>query len=169
MIRFLRPDPSVLREEDGAVEFRILAPMFRSEFTSSKYWSIRTCLNYLQKGGGGPKKRFQYCVDPLSADTMVYLRPIQGHSGGKHVNPTQQDNVYLPRWRLPLFALDHSIRIHPWWQRRQERETCGVPYGREPNVHRPLSRKGLRRDEAQDCNVQTRMESTPKAQCIGVF
>ena len=29
MIRFLRHDPSVLREEDGAVEIRILAPMFR--------------------------------------------------------------------------------------------------------------------------------------------
>ena len=49
MIRLLRHDPSVLREEDGAVEFRTLAPMFRSEFTSSQYWSIRTWLNYLQK------------------------------------------------------------------------------------------------------------------------
>ena len=36
MIRLLRHDFSVLREEDGAVEFRILAPMFRSEFTSSR-------------------------------------------------------------------------------------------------------------------------------------
>ena len=33
MIRLLRHDPSGLREGDGAVEFRILAPMFRSEFT----------------------------------------------------------------------------------------------------------------------------------------
>ena len=31
MIRLLRHDPSVLREEDGAVEFRILAQMFCSE------------------------------------------------------------------------------------------------------------------------------------------
>ena len=52
MIRLHRHDPTVLREEDGAVEFRILAPMFRSEFASSQYWSIRTWLNYLQKGGG---------------------------------------------------------------------------------------------------------------------
>ena len=48
-IRLLRHDPSVLREEDGAVEFRISAPMFRSEFTASQNWSIRTWLNYLQK------------------------------------------------------------------------------------------------------------------------
>ena len=55
MIILLRHDPSVLREEDGAGEFRILAPMFRSEFTSSQYWSIRTWLNDLQKGGGPMK------------------------------------------------------------------------------------------------------------------
>ena len=42
MIRLLRHDASVLREEGGAVEYRILAQMFRSEFTSSQYWSIRT-------------------------------------------------------------------------------------------------------------------------------
>ena len=48
IIRLLRNDPSVLRE-DGGVEFRILAPMSRSEFTSSQHWSIRAWLNYLQK------------------------------------------------------------------------------------------------------------------------
>ena len=95
MIRLLRRDLSVLREEDGADEFRILTPIFRSEFTSVWCWSIRTWLNYLQKGGG-PKKRFQYCVDPFSADTILYLRAIQGHSGGKHINSTLQENVLLP-------------------------------------------------------------------------
>ena len=94
MIRLLRHDPSLLRE-DGAVEFRILSQMFHSEFTSSQHWSIRAWLNYLQKGGG-PKKRFQYCVDPFHADTILHLRAIQGHSGGKHINPTLQDNVLLP-------------------------------------------------------------------------
>ena len=49
MIRLLRHDPSVLREDGGAVEFRTLAPMFRSEFTCSPHWSIRTWLNSLQK------------------------------------------------------------------------------------------------------------------------
>ena len=36
MIRLLRHDPSALREEEGAVKFRILAPMFRSKFASSQ-------------------------------------------------------------------------------------------------------------------------------------
>ena len=69
MTRLLRHDRTVLREEDGAVEFRISAPMFHSKFTTSPFWSIRTWLSCLQKGGG-PKKRFQYCVDPYSADTI---------------------------------------------------------------------------------------------------
>ena len=77
MIRLLRHDPSVLREDDGAVEFRTLAPMFRSEFTCSPYWSIRTWLNSLQKGGGS-KTRFQNCVDPYSADTILHFRALQG-------------------------------------------------------------------------------------------
>ena len=170
MIRLLRHDPTVLREEDGAVEFRILAPMFRSEFTPSPYLSIRTWLNYLQKGGGA-KKRYQYCVDPYSADTILHLRAIQGHSGGKHIDPTLQDNVLSPSDFVEHiyhvgsshdYALDHLIWIDSGWQRRQEREACGVLYGREPNVHRALSRKGLRRDEAQDCSVQTRLEGAPK-------
>ena len=49
MIRLLRHDSSVPGEEDGPVEFKILAQMFRSEFTSSQHWSIRTWLNHLQK------------------------------------------------------------------------------------------------------------------------
>ena len=55
MIRLLRHDPSELREEDGAVEVRILAAMFHSKFTSSPYWSIQTWLILLQRGGGAKK------------------------------------------------------------------------------------------------------------------
>ena len=72
MTRLLRHDRTVLRDEDGAVEFRILASMFHSKFTSSLYWSIRTWLNFLQRGGG-PKKRFQFCVDPHAAEDCSVL------------------------------------------------------------------------------------------------
>ena len=61
MIRLLRHDDSVNREEDGAVKFEDRASMFRSKITSSSYRSIRTWLSFLQRGGG-VKKRFQYCV-----------------------------------------------------------------------------------------------------------
>ena len=54
--------------------------MFRSECTSSQCWSIRTWFR----------------VDAYTADTVLYLRAIQDHSGGKHINPTLQDNVMSP-------------------------------------------------------------------------
>ena len=85
MIRFLRHDPSVLREEDVAVEFRILAQMFRSGCTSSRHWSVRAWLGYLREREG-LEGGFRWCVDPFHADTILYLRAIQGHSGGKHIN-----------------------------------------------------------------------------------
>ena len=70
MIILLQHDPTVLREEAGAVEFRTLAPMFRS---------IRTWLNYLQ-GEGGAKKRYQCFVDPYAAVSIFFLRAIQSQS-----------------------------------------------------------------------------------------
>ena len=161
MIRLLRHDTSVLREEDGAVEFRILAQMFRSEFTSSQHWSIRTWLSYLQKEG--PKKRFQCCVVPYSAEPSSYLRAIQGHSGREHINPTLQDNVLLSNdFAELIYHVGSSHDMHSIIQSGlilggkdvKKKETCGVINGREPIVHRSLSRKGFRRDTAQNCSVQ---------------
>ena len=95
MIRLLRHDDSVNREEDGAVKFEDLASIFRSRIASSSHWSIRTWRSFLQRGGG-IQRRFQYCVDPNSLETFLYLRAIQGHSGGTHIDPALQDNVLLP-------------------------------------------------------------------------
>ena len=41
-------------------------------------------------GGGGNKKRFQYCFD--SSATILYFRALQGHSGRNLVDPSLQDN-----------------------------------------------------------------------------
>ena len=116
------------------------------------------------KKGRGLRKKIQCCVNPCSADTILYFRAIQGHSGGKHINHTLQDNVLLPdNFAERIYHVGRSHDTHsiiqssgliPGWQRRQEREACRVLYGRESNVHRSLTRKGLRRDEAQNCSVQ---------------
>ena len=47
--------------------------------------------------GGGPKKRFQYCLNPNFSKHFLYFRAIQGHSGGNLVDPALQDNVPLPK------------------------------------------------------------------------
>ena len=46
-------------------------------------------------GGGGIKKRFQYCTDS-SRQEILYLRALQGHSGRNPIDPTLQDNVLIP-------------------------------------------------------------------------
>ena len=44
-------------------------------------------------GGGGNKKRYQYCTD--SSGTIVYLRALQGYSGCNLIDRTLQDNVII--------------------------------------------------------------------------
>ena len=62
MVRLLRHDDAVHREDDGAVRFDDLAEMFKSRFAGTPYWSIQAWISFLAKGGG-PKKRFQYCFE----------------------------------------------------------------------------------------------------------
>ena len=104
MTRLHRHDHTVLREDDGAIEFRTLASMFHSKSTSSPYW-FRTWLNYLQLGGGA-KQRYHYCVDPCSADTILYLRAIfkailEENTLILHCKTTCCRRAHLPRWKLP--------------------------------------------------------------------
>ena len=43
------------------------------------------------QGGGGNKKRYQYCTD--SSGTILYLRALQGHSGRSLIDPTFMSDV----------------------------------------------------------------------------
>ena len=46
-------------------------------------------------GGGGHKKRFQYCTDS-SGQEILYLQALQGHSGRNPIDPSLKDNVLIP-------------------------------------------------------------------------
>ena len=58
MIRLLRHDDTVHREDDGAVRFDDLAEKFKEKFDGASQWPINDWISFLAKGGG-PKKRFQ--------------------------------------------------------------------------------------------------------------
>ena len=144
MIRLLRPDDTVPREDDGAVEFQDLASISRSEFTSFSHWSIRTRLSFLHRGGG-VKKKFQYCVGPSSLETLLFLRAIHGHSVGKRIDPTLQDNVLLPNdFAEHIYHVGSSHDMHsiiqsgltPGGKSVKKREACGVLQSRESDVCR---------------------------------
>ena len=138
MTRLLRHDRSVHREDDGTVEFKILAPMFASQFESSPYWSIRTWLKFLQREGGH-KKRFQHCLDPCSAETLLYFPAMQGHFEGSQIDPALHENVLLPSDFAEYICHvgsshdmhHHPIRIDSGWKRCQEIETDGILHSRE--------------------------------------
>ena len=51
----------------------------------SQYWSDDVWKSKVA-GGGGNKKRFQYCADP-SGQEILYLRALQGHSGRNFIDP----------------------------------------------------------------------------------
>ena len=61
----------VLREEDGAIEFRRLKDDLQNkfEYSQSQYWSDDVWKSKMQ-GGGGNKKRFQYCTDSSGQEIL---------------------------------------------------------------------------------------------------
>ena len=64
-----------------------------------------------RRGGGGNKKRYQYCTD--SSGTIVYLRALQGLSGSNLTDPTLQDNVIIPSdFFQHLYHVGCAINLH---------------------------------------------------------
>ena len=66
MIRSLRHDPSIPREDDGEVRFNDIEEKFKAKFDGTSQWPINDWITCMAKGGG-PKKRFQYCSTPNSS------------------------------------------------------------------------------------------------------
>ena len=62
-------------------------------------------------GGGGNKKRYQYCTD--SSGVILYLRALQGHSGRSLIDPTLQDNVVIPSdFFQYIYHVGCAINLH---------------------------------------------------------
>ena len=76
----LRHSQHVHREEDGAVHFWRIKENLENQFPHSLHWSDskwKVCL----AGGGGDKRRFQYCTD--ASGPILYFRAL-------HVKTTPQ-------------------------------------------------------------------------------
>ena len=86
MIRLMRHDQSIPREDDGAVRFDDIMEVFKEKFDGASQWSINDWIPFLAKGGE-PKIRFQYCLNPDSARHFLHFRAIEGHTGGNLVVP----------------------------------------------------------------------------------
>ena len=93
------------REEYGVIEFWRLKDDLQDKFQYSQYWSDDVWKSKMA-GGGGNKKRFQYCTDS-SGQEILYLRALQGHSGRNLIDPSLQDTVLIPN---NFFEYIHHIR-----------------------------------------------------------
>ena len=92
LIRLLRHG-SLPRDNDGAIEFWRIKDYLQDHFVFCHHWSGDKRKSAMA-GGGGHKKRFQYCAD--SSGTILYLRALQGHPGRNLIDPSLQDNVVIP-------------------------------------------------------------------------
>ena len=80
-------------------------------------------------------------MDPNSYETFVYLRPIQGHSGGTHIDPTLHDNVSLPNdFAEHIYHVGSSHDLDSIIQSglipggKDVKEACGVLHGCKSDV-----------------------------------
>ena len=94
VIHLLRHSQQVQREEERAVHFWRIKEHLQSQFPQIPYWSDDRWKACLVAGGGGAKRRYQYCTD--DSGLIVYLRALQGHSGRNLIDPSLQDNVIIP-------------------------------------------------------------------------
>ena len=101
---------SLPRDNDGAVEFWRRKDNLQTYVLYCHHWSDDKWKSSMA-GGGGNKKRFQYCADSLGA--ILYLRALQGHSGRSLIDPSLQDNGIIPDGFFKyIYHVGCAINLH---------------------------------------------------------
>ena len=99
------------REDDGAIDWNTLLLVLCLDYENENAWdwTIPEWLDLLESGSD--RNRFQYC---LNLDGIIlYVRAVQGHSGGTKVDPTLLDNVLIPyKWSEYLCHVGCSLYLH---------------------------------------------------------
>ena len=109
VINLLRHNQKFHREEDGAIQFYKIKFHLRDHDSQIQNWSDdrKACL----AAGGGSKRRYQYCSHNLGS--IIYLRALQGHSGGNLIDLTLQDNVLIGPGIFPyLYHVGSNFNLH---------------------------------------------------------
>ena len=100
----------IQREDDEVVEFWRIKDNLQKHFQHCHHWSDDKWKKSMA-GGGGNKKRCQYCAD--SSGTILYLRALQGRSGRNLIDPTLQDNVVIPSdFFQYIYHVGCAINLH---------------------------------------------------------
>ena len=104
MLKILRHSPN-LRESDVAIRWEILMQQFRG-YDETASWTFdwwKRCL-----GNVTDKIRFEYCLDRIRQ--IQYMRSVQGHSAGHHIDPKLQNNAPTPQgWSDYMYHVGSSF------------------------------------------------------------
>ena len=108
---------SLLRDNDGAIEFWRIEDYLRNHFVHSQHWSDEKWKSTMAKGGGN-KKRFQYRTDPSGEISLPpsSSRSFRTHSKRSFITGQCLDSgrflqVHLSRWMCNQFTFHHQCRI----------------------------------------------------------
>ena len=128
-------------------------------------------------GGGGNKKRFQYCTDP-SGQEILYFRALQGNSGHNSIDPTLQDNVLIPNnffdytyhvgCAVNLHSITNSGLIAGGQNSSKERQTV-FSTAVNPMHRNHQDPKELDLTKPRPCIVQAKVEKTPGYGVLGRY
>ena len=133
---------------------------------SSPCRSIRLWLSYFQKGGG-LKKRFQYCLDPCSADMATLEESSRSNLAGQCDVTKNFRRVHLSRWKFSSPAFHHQVRFHSGWNRCQKGKAYGILHGRGSHVRASSPAARVQFKKAQNCDLQAEFEKYIKIRCTG--
>ena len=98
VMRLVRHFDQHERETDGAVHWNSTGPKLRKAFqkTRGQKFSDSDSLQHSYKGSNNT--RFQYCKN--SRDVLLYIRALQGHTGGNVMAPELMGHVAVPcKWK----------------------------------------------------------------------
>ena len=110
LIHLLRHGNQVHREDDGAFELWRIKDDLQKYFLHCHHWSDDKWKKNMA-GGGGNKKRYQYCSD--SSGQILYLRALQGHSGRSLIDLALQDNVVITSYFFQyMYQVGCAINLH---------------------------------------------------------
>ena len=110
LIHLLRHGRQVHREDDGVIEFWRIKDDLQKHVLHCHHWSDDKWKKNMA-GGGGNKKRYQYCTD--SSGAILYLRALQRHSRRSLIDPTLQDNVViLSNFFQYIYHVGCAINLH---------------------------------------------------------
>ena len=98
------------RETEGAVHWNAVVPSLRKAIQKSGWrkFSDTDWLQHIYEGSN--KMRFQYCIN--SKNSLLYIRAIQGHTGGNFIAPELMGHVDVPyKWKEFLFHRGCSFNV----------------------------------------------------------